>query len=53
MGKMCIRDSSVTAHSPKDSIDIIKTVMDNYTSISYYTVGTTVLDVLDVYKRQD
>ena len=38
---------SVTAHSPKDSIDIIKTVMDNYTSISYYTVGTTVLDVLE------
>ena len=38
---------SVTAHSPKDSIDIIKTIMDNYTSVSYYTVGTTVLDVLE------
>jgi len=26
---------SVTAHSPKDSIDIIKTVMDNYTPFLY------------------
>ena len=35
---------SVTADTPKDSIDIIRTVMDNYSSVSLYTVGSAVMD---------
>lgn len=38
---------SVTADTPKDSIDIIRTVMDNYSSVSLYTVGSAVMDVLE------
>lgn len=38
---------SVTADTPKDSIDIIRTVMDNYSSVSLYTVGNAVMDVLE------
>lgn len=38
---------SVTSDSPKDSIDIIRTVMDNYSSVSLYTVGSAVMDVLE------
>lgn len=30
---------SVTADTPKESIDIIRTVMDNYSSVSLYTVA--------------
>lgn len=38
---------SVTADTPKESIDIIRTVMDNYSSVSLYTVGSAVMDVLE------
>lgn len=38
---------SVTADTPKDSIDIIRTVMDNYSSVSLYTTGNAVMDVLE------
>lgn len=38
---------NVTADTPKDSIDIIRTIMDNYSSVSLYTVGNTVMDVLE------
>ncbi|MGN0334291.1 MAG: polysaccharide biosynthesis tyrosine autokinase [Lachnospiraceae bacterium] len=38
---------TVTADSPKEAIDLIHTVMDNYTSVSYYTAGNAVMDVLE------
>lgn len=38
---------TVTADTPKESIDIIRTIMDNYSSVSLYAVGSAVLDVLE------
>ena len=38
---------TVTADTPKDAIDTIRTVMDNYSSVSLYTVGSSVMDVLE------
>lgn len=38
---------NVTADTPKDAIDIIRTIMDNYSSVSLYMVGNTVMDVLE------
>lgn len=38
---------TVTAASPREAIDLIRTVMDNYTSVSYYTAGGAVMDVLE------
>lgn len=38
---------SVTADTAKDSIDIIRTIMDHYTEVSIYTVGSAVLNVLE------
>lgn len=38
---------SVTADTPKESIDIIRTIMDHYTEVSLYTVGNAVMDVLE------
>lgn len=37
---------SVSAGSPKEAYDIICTIMDNYTSISYYAVGDAILETL-------
>ncbi len=37
----------VTTNSPKDSIDIIRVIKENYQELSAYTVGSSVLDVLD------
>ncbi len=36
----------VTADNPKDAIDIIQAIMDNYSSVSLYTVGNAVMEVL-------
>ncbi|MDO4313151.1 MAG: polysaccharide biosynthesis tyrosine autokinase [Eubacteriales bacterium] len=38
---------TVTEKSPKEAIDVIRSIMDNYTSVSFYTVGNTVMDVLE------
>ena len=38
---------SVTADNPKNAIDIIRAIMDNYTEVSYYMVGDAVLSVLE------
>ena len=38
---------NVTTDTPKNSIDIIRTIMDNYSSVSLYTVGSAVMDVLE------
>lgn len=38
---------TVTEDSPKEAIDLIRAVMDNYSSVSYYTVGDAVMDVLE------
>lgn len=37
---------TITADTAKDSIDILHTIMENYTSVSLYTVGNAVLDVM-------
>lgn len=37
---------SVTADSPKDAYDMIHIIMDNYTTISYYSVGSAALEAL-------
>lgn len=37
---------TVTAASPREAIDLIHTIMDNYTQVSYYTTGGAVMDVL-------
>lgn len=37
---------TATADSPKEAIDLMHTVMENYTSVSYYTAGNAVMDVL-------
>lgn len=38
---------TVTENSPKEAIDLIRTVMENYSTVSYYTVGDVVMDVLE------
>ena len=38
---------SVTADNARESIDIIRTIMDHYTEVSIYTVGNAVLNVLE------
>ena len=38
---------SVTEDSPKEAIDMIRAIMDNYSSVSFYTVGNVVMDVLE------
>lgn len=38
---------TVTESSPQEAIDVIRAIMDNYTSVSYYTVGDAVMDVLE------
>lgn len=37
---------TVEANSPKEAIDLIHAVMENYKSVSYYTAGNAVMDVL-------
>ena len=37
---------SVTASSPSDAFDIMQGILDNYSSISFYTVGDVVLNEL-------
>jgi len=37
----------VTAGSSKETMDVIRIVMDNYTKVSYYALGNAVMDVLD------
>lgn len=38
---------SVTENSPKEAIDLIRAIMDNYSSVSFYTLGNAVMDVLE------
>lgn len=38
---------NVTADTAKDSIDIIRTIMEHYSEVSIYTVGNAVLSVLE------
>lgn len=38
---------TATAASPKEAIDLMHAVMENYTSVSYYTAGNAVMDVLE------
>lgn len=37
----------VTASSPKEAIDLMRTIRENYSKVSYYSVGDTVMDVLE------
>ena len=41
-----LMDLSVTASSPSDAFDIMQGILDNYSSISFYTVGDVVLNEL-------
>ena len=41
-----LMELSVTSASPKDSFDIMQGILDNYSSISFYTVGDVVLNEL-------
>lgn len=38
---------TATSDSPKEAIDLMRAVMENYTSVSYYTAGDAVMDVLE------
>ena len=38
---------SVTADNPKDSIDIIRIIMEHYSDVAIYTVGNAVMSVLE------
>lgn len=38
---------TATASSPKEAIDLMHAIMDNYTSVSYYTAGDAVMEVLE------
>lgn len=37
---------TVTEDSPKEAIDMIRVIMDHYSEVSFYSVGNTVMDVL-------
>lgn len=37
----------VTASSSKEAMTVIRTVMDNYTRVSYYALGSAMMDVLE------
>lgn len=41
-----LMELSVTSDSPQDSFDIMQGILDNYSSISFYTVGDVVLNQL-------
>lgn len=41
-----LMELSVTAASPRDAFDIMQGILDNYSSISFYTVGDVVLNEL-------
>lgn len=36
----------VTGDSPREAYDLIRAIMENYTKVSYYSVGDAVMDVL-------
>ncbi len=37
----------VTAPTSKEAIEVIRVVIDNYTRVSYYALGSTIMEVLD------
>jgi len=37
----------VTENTPREAIDLIRGIMENYSSVSYYTMGDAVMDVLE------
>lgn len=37
----------VTADTPKYAIDVIRTITDHYTEVSFYTIGNAVMNVLE------
>ena len=38
---------SVTAHTSREAMKIIRVIIDNYTNVSYYMLGTAVMDILE------
>ena len=46
-GETNLLELTVTAASPSESFDIMEGILDNYSSISYYTVGDIVLNILE------
>lgn len=45
-GETNLLELRVTSDSPKDSFDIMEGILDNYSTISYYSVGDIVLNIL-------
>ncbi len=37
----------VTANTSREAINIIRVIIDNYTNVSYYMLGTAVMDILE------
>ena len=46
-GETNLLELRVTDDSPKDSFDIMEGIMDNYSSVTLYTVGDIVLNILE------
>lgn len=47
IGSTNLMELNVTSKSPKDSFQIMQTLLDNYQSVSYYSIGDVVLNVLE------
>lgn len=46
-GETNLLELTVTDDSPKDSFDIMEGILDNYSSVTLYTVGDIVLNILE------
>lgn len=46
VGSTNLMEVTVTAASPKDSFDIMQTLLDNYESVSFYSIGDVMLNIL-------
>lgn len=47
MGETNLLVLSVTAPTSKEAMDVIRVIMNNYEAVSYYALGSSVMDVLE------
>lgn len=47
MGETNLLVLSVTASTSKEAVDVIQVIMDNYQEVSYYALGSAIMDVLE------
>ncbi len=47
LGQTNLLELRVTAPTSKEATEVIRVVMDNYTRVSYYALGSAVMDVLE------